>query len=64
MSDSTFSVVTSIFTVGGLVGSVSANVMMDRWGRRGATKLSAVMTAVGALLMAVSSSVFLLLVGR
>lgn len=64
MSDSTFSVVTSIFTVGGLVGSVSANVMMDRWGRRGATKLSAVMTAVGALLMAVSSSVFSLLVGR
>ena len=64
MSDATFSVVTSIYTVGGLIGSMSANVAMDRWGRRGASRLSAVMTALGALLMAVSSSVAALLVGR
>lgn len=64
MTDATFSVVTSIYTVGGLTGSMAANVAMDRLGRRGASKLSAAMTALGALLMAVSSSVVSLLVGR
>jgi sugar porter (SP) family MFS transporter len=64
MSDVTFSVVTSIYTVGGLVGSIGANVAMDRWGRRGASRLSAVMTAIGSLFMAASSSIIALLVGR
>jgi len=47
-----------------LIGSMSANVAMDCWGRRGASRLSAAMTALGALSMAVSSSVVALLVGR
>lgn len=64
MSDAAFSVVTSIFTVGGLLGSMSANLAMDRWGRRGATRLSALATVVGSLLMSVSSSVGALLIGR
>lgn len=64
MSDATFSVVTSIFTVGGLAGSMGANIAMDRLGRRGATRLSGLMTALGALLMAVASSVSALLIGR
>lgn len=64
MSDATFSVVTSIFTVGGLCGSISANVAMDRWGRKGAVRLSAVGTALGAALMGVSSAVWALLIGR
>ncbi|KIM87653.1 hypothetical protein PILCRDRAFT_815229 [Piloderma croceum F 1598] len=64
MSDATFSVVTSIYTVGGLIGSMGASVAMDRFGRRGASRISAVMTALGALLMGVSSSVVALLLGR
>jgi MFS family permease len=64
MSDATFSVVTSIYTIGGLIGSMGANVVMDRFGRRGASRISAVMTALGALLMGVSSSIAALLVGR
>ncbi|KAF7974057.1 hypothetical protein HWV62_13459 [Athelia sp. TMB] len=64
MSDTTFSAVTSIFNVGGLIGSMGANVAMDRYGRRGATRLSGMMTAIGALLMAVSSSVGPLMFGR
>jgi SP family facilitated glucose transporter-like MFS transporter 3 len=64
MSDATFSVVTSIYTVGGLIGSMGASVAMDRFGRRGASGISAVMTALGALLMGVSSSVVALLLGR
>ena len=64
MSDPMFSVVTSIYTVGGLIGSIGANLAMDHWGRRGAARSSAAMTALGAMLMAVSSSVTALLVGR
>ncbi|KZP29903.1 hypothetical protein FIBSPDRAFT_161280 [Athelia psychrophila] len=64
MSDTTFSVVTSIFTVGGLAGSMGANTAMNRLGRRGATRLSGLMTALGALLMAIASSVSALLIGR
>lgn len=64
MSDATFSVVTSIFTVGGLCGSVSANVAMDKWGRKGAIRLSAVATALGAGFMGIAGSVGALLLGR
>jgi MFS family permease len=64
MSDATFSVVTSIYTIGGLIGSLCANIAMDHYGRRGCSKFSAVMTAIGTLLMTVSSSVVSLLVGR
>lgn len=64
MSDFTFSVVTAIFTVGGLSGSLMANVIMDRWGRKGATKASAFFISTGAGLMGISSSVSLLVFGR
>ncbi|KAF5387155.1 hypothetical protein D9615_001699 [Tricholomella constricta] len=64
MSDFTFSVVTAIFTVGGLAGSLVANLVMDRWGRKGATRISALFISVGAGFMAVSASVGLLSFGR
>ncbi|KAH7906478.1 general substrate transporter [Hygrophoropsis aurantiaca] len=64
MSDTTFSVVTSMFTVGGLCGSIFANVAMDRWGRKGATRASAGLTAAGAALTGLSASVSPLIVGR
>ncbi|KAH7927725.1 general substrate transporter [Leucogyrophana mollusca] len=64
MSDATFSVVTSMFTVGGLFGSVFANVAMDRWGRKGATRASAALTAVGAALTGLAASISPLILGR
>jgi len=64
MSDATFSVVTSMFTVGGFFGSLFANIVMDRYGRKGASRLSAVLTAVGAALFGLSSSVGPLILGR
>ncbi|KAF8078157.1 general substrate transporter [Lyophyllum atratum] len=64
MSNFTFSVVTAIFTVGGLAGSLVANLIMDRWGRKGATRISATFISGGAGLMGVSSSVGLLSFGR
>ncbi|KAI5983866.1 general substrate transporter [Pisolithus albus] len=64
MNDATFSLVTSLFTVGGLCGSLSANIAMDRYGRKGATRISSVCNAAGALLSAVAASVAAIAVGR
>lgn len=64
MSDFTFSLVTSIFTAGGLMGSLVANLVMDSWGRKGATRTSAILISSGALTMGVSTSVGLLGFGR
>ncbi|KAI0811033.1 general substrate transporter [Irpex lacteus] len=64
MSDATFSVVTAVYTVGGLLGSLVANVVMDRWGRRGAVRASAVMFAIGSGIMGMSASLSPLIFGR
>ncbi|KAG6832729.1 hypothetical protein H0H92_012301 [Tricholoma furcatifolium] len=64
MSEFTFSVITAIFTVGGLAGSLIANVVMDHWGRKGASVISALCTSLGAGLMGLSTSVGLLGFGR
>ncbi|KAJ7702389.1 general substrate transporter [Mycena rosella] len=64
MSDFTFSVVTAVFTAGGLAGSLISNVIMDRWGRKGAARASSVLIAAGAGLMCVSASVDILGLGR
>ncbi|KAG6878793.1 hypothetical protein C0993_008092 [Termitomyces sp. T159_Od127] len=64
MSELTFSVITAIFTIGGLAGSLIANLVMDCWGRKGATIISALLTSVGAGLMGVSTSVGILGFGR
>ncbi|KAJ7286004.1 general substrate transporter [Mycena rebaudengoi] len=64
MSDFTFSVVTAVFTVGGLAGSLIASMVMDRWGRRGAARASSLFIAVGSALMCISASVGVLGFGR
>ncbi|KAJ6618290.1 general substrate transporter [Mycena sp. CBHHK59/15] len=64
MSDFKFSVVTAVFTVGGLAGSLISNLVMDRWGRKGAARASSLLVAVGAGLMCVSASVGILGLGR
>ncbi|KAF9459362.1 general substrate transporter [Collybia nuda] len=64
MSEFAFSVVTAIFTVGGLLGSLIANLVMDRWGRRGAVRTSTLLTSLGAGIMGMSGSFGLLCFGR
>ena len=64
MSDITFSLVTSIFTVGGLGGSLFANLVMDKWGRRGTHRISAILMAFGTAFMGLSTSVSMFLIGR
>ena len=64
MNDATFSLVTSLFTFGGLCGSLCANIFMDRYGRKGASRLSAIFNTAGAFLSAVAASVASIAVGR
>jgi len=64
MSDATFSLVTSMFTAGGFLGSSTANIVMERHGRKAALQISGLFVAIGSGLMAIAPSTFLLLLGR
>ncbi|KAI0057110.1 general substrate transporter [Artomyces pyxidatus] len=64
MTDATFSVLTSVYTVGGLLGSLTANLFMDNYGRKAAIQFSTGFVAVGAGLMSLSGSMTPLLFGR
>jgi len=64
MSDATFSLVTSLFTVGGLLGSLSANLAMDRYGRKGASRFSALFNIAGAAISCLATSVAPMALGR
>ncbi|KAJ1964230.1 hypothetical protein GGI12_001554 [Dipsacomyces acuminosporus] len=64
MSDNMFSIATSIFAIGGLLGSLSAGWMAERWGRRGALVYNNATYVLGPLLMAFAASPAMLVVGR
>lgn len=64
MTDAQFSALTSVFSIGGLIGSAGANVVMDSRGRRGALRISAVLTALGAFLMTIAPGYTPLVIGR
>ncbi|KAA1474808.1 general substrate transporter [Dentipellis sp. KUC8613] len=64
MSDATFSAVTAVFTVGGLLGSLSSKYVVDRFGRKGAVICNSVLVAMGSGLMGISASVAPLMFGR
>lgn len=53
MTDSQFSLVTSFFTIGGLLGSLLGGPLTERQGRKGALKSAAVFTTAGAGIMTV-----------
>ena len=64
MSDATFSVVTAVYTLGGLLGSLTANVIMDRFGRKEAVQISSLLYALGAAAMGLSPALSSFIVGR
>lgn len=64
MNDTMYSIATSIFAIGGLLGSLLAGWMADRWGRRGALVYNNVFYLVGPLLMAFAVSPIMLTAGR
>ncbi|KAJ1720207.1 hypothetical protein LPJ53_005139 [Coemansia erecta] len=64
MNDAIYSLATSIFAIGGLVGSLGAGWMAEKWGRRGALVLNNAPFVLGPLLMAFAVSPSMLIVGR
>jgi hypothetical protein len=46
MSDATFSLVTPMFTAGGFLGSSTANIAMERHGRKAAMQISGLFVAI------------------
>jgi MFS transporter, SP family, solute carrier family 2 (facilitated glucose transporter), member 3 len=64
MSDTAFSLVTSMFTVGGFLGSFTSSMVMESHGRKAALQINGLSVAVGSGLMAIAPSTFLLLLGR
>ncbi|KAF8589928.1 general substrate transporter [Ramaria rubella] len=64
MNDFAFSVVTSSFTVGGLVGSIAADRSMDYLGRKVSIRINSILILLGSALMALSASVPVLVIGR
>lgn len=46
MSDAAFGTVTSAYTVGGLVGSLGAGGMLERWGKKGTAVRSAALVVL------------------
>lgn len=64
MSDVAFSFVTAIFTIGGLAGSLVANLIIDSSGRRGTHRLCAILVVIGTAFMGLGTSLLSLLLGR
>ncbi|KAG8799484.1 hypothetical protein FRC19_003759 [Serendipita sp. 401] len=64
MEDAEFGLITSIFTIGGLISSLVANRITDPYGRRPAVQINAILVALGSAIAATASSVFALSVAR
>ncbi|KAF4578645.1 hypothetical protein EYR36_000452 [Pleurotus pulmonarius] len=64
MDDFTFSAVTAVFTIGGLIGSIVANPITNKYGRKGATRASALLVALGTVFMTIAGSVGVMAFGR
>ena len=64
MTDAEFSIVTSAFTIGGLIGSLVGGRLTERKGRRGALIVDAILTTAGALALTLAPGMFTLGFGR
>ncbi|KAG8929237.1 hypothetical protein FRC01_004639 [Tulasnella sp. 417] len=64
MSNATFGFVTSVFTIGGLLGSLSSTHLMNKYGRKGAVKFNSAFILAGSILMTMAWNAELLIAGR
>ncbi|KAK6339535.1 hypothetical protein TWF718_008941 [Orbilia javanica] len=64
MSEQTYGFVTSVFSVGGLIGAVSAGSIADTYGRKRTAMFNSVGFIVGPALMALATDVTTLSIGR
>ncbi|KAG8863784.1 hypothetical protein FRB96_007621 [Tulasnella sp. 330] len=64
MTDAAFGLVTSMFTIGGLVGSLSSGAIMNKFGRKGAVRINALTIGLGSVMMMLAWGFWTLLIGR
>jgi sugar porter (SP) family MFS transporter len=64
MGDAAFGLVSSIFSIGGLVGALCGGPLASRRGRLSTTRLTAVFFMLGPFLEAISSNITTLAIGR
>ncbi|KAK0197516.1 general substrate transporter [Armillaria mellea] len=64
MTEFTFSVVTASFTLGGLLGSLFANIITDKYGRKFAANTSGAVMTLGTAIMGLATGVPALFIGR
>nr|XP_019014932.1 uncharacterized protein I206_01019 [Kwoniella pini CBS 10737]OCF53713.1 hypothetical protein I206_01019 [Kwoniella pini CBS 10737] len=64
MSPAQFGLVTSIFTLGGLLGSLAANSITHRVGRIGTLRLSALCVLIGSMIMGLANSMSTMVIAR
>ena len=59
-----FGLLSSIYTIGGLLGSLCAGIVADKRGRRQACLLGALSIGIGATVMSLAPSFTVLVLGR
>ncbi|KAF3307827.1 hypothetical protein TWF173_002313 [Orbilia oligospora] len=64
MSEQTYGLVTSVFSVGGLIGAVSAGSIADTYGRKRTAMFNSIGFIIGPILMALATNVTTLSLGR
>jgi MFS family permease len=64
MNESTYGLVTSIYSIGGLIGSFYTSKLADTKGRKGAGLINCAGFILGPILMALSPNVWILALGR
>ncbi|WWC86392.1 uncharacterized protein L201_001268 [Kwoniella dendrophila CBS 6074] len=64
MNPSAFGVVTAIFTLGGLLGSIAATTVNNRLGRVGTLRLSALHVLIGSVLLGLANSMAVMIAAR
>lgn len=64
MDEAAFATVSSIFTVGGLIGALAAGPFSSRRGRLLAMRVTALLFIAGSVIESVASSVFVMALGR
>ena len=64
MNEGKYGFVTSIYSIGGLFGSLLAPRLADGWGRKGAALINCFGFVLGPIMMALSPNVWILSLGR
>jgi len=64
MTDAEFATISSMFTLGGLLGALAAGPLSSRYGRRPAMRVTALLYVIGSLVETFSPAVWLMSFGR